>query len=734
MQNRKFILSLLFVATIKFSVAQNEKIKSGRKNYNKFSYSKAIEKYETLDIKTTDVNRQLGESYYIAGNSEKAEKYYETVVASSDAKPEDYYRYGFILRVNNKYPESEKWIKKFGETRSEDSRVEEYLFFPGATQKLMKDEGRYQIINMDINSEQEDFGAAYYNNKLVFASSREGVKPVVRRWNGNGLPFLDIYQSSILIDGQLTMPELFADNVNKKYHEGPVVFSEDGKTMVFTRDNYKEKATDGTTNLELFTTQLVDGEWKNETPFPYNNKEYSVGHPSLSPDGNTLYFVSNMPGGLGGTDIYKSEKEVNGTWGKPQNLGNEINTEGNEMFPFYHSSNLFFFASDGHIGLGGLDEFYAQVKPTGFGKIKNMGIPVNSSRDDFALILNKEMKSGYFSSNRTGGKGDDDLYAFNLLKPFLLGKTIKGVATDESGKILSNTIVMLKDENGNEIGAVTTGDDGVFSFGVDADKHYYKLNYSKTKYFGGDKVVNTSGSEDVITANIILEKDMGFSLYCLITEKGTKKPLENVKIKVVNNITKKEEKIATLITGDIRKVLADNKLNDKISYNLIMEKEGYLAKTVTYNKTLEREGEYNVHEDLDVSMDKIDIGGDLAKLINIKPIYFDLGKYNIRKDAIIELDKIVKVMNENPNMVVELGSHTDCRGSKASNELLSDNRAKASAAYIKSKIISPERISGKGYGESKLKNDCACEGEIKSTCSEDEHQQNRRTEFIIVKM
>jgi len=307
------------------------------------------------------------------------------------------------------------------------------------------------------------------------------------------------------------------------------------------------------------------------------------------------------------------------------------------------------------------------------------------------------------------------------------------VAKDKSGNILSGAVVILTDDTGKEAGKATTAADGSYSFTVEADKKF-KLDGSKEKYFDGINTASTAVPEDVVIADVVLEKDPGLSLYALVTDKATKQALSGVKIKLVNNITGKDETIITPATGDFRKPLNDVKLNDRISYNLVIEKDGYLSKTVTYNKQLDKEGQYNVHQELDLTLDKIDVGADLAKLIDIKPIYFDLGKYNIRKDAAVELEKIVKVMNENPNMVVELGSHTDCRGTAASNFKLSDNRAKSSAEYIKKKISNPDRIYGKGYGESKLKNGCACEGTVKSTCTEAEHQENRRTEFIIIKM
>jgi len=224
-------------------------------------------------------------------------------------------------------------------------------------------------------------------------------------------------------------------------------------------------------------------------------------------------------------------------------------------------------------------------------------------------------------------------------------------------------------------------------------------------------------------------------MYFLVTDAKNKNPLDYVSVKIVDLTTNNAyADFKTPTTGDFYKALEDVKLGDKLAFKIELERKGYLSKTVTYNKTINKSGQINIHEEIDLTLNKLEIGGDLAKMIDIKPIYFDLGKYNIRPDAAIELEKIVKVMNEYPTMYIELGSHTDCRSSYESNMKLSDNRAKSSAEYIKQKISNPERISGKGYGETKLLNGCACEGTVKSKCTEAEHQANRRTEFIILKI
>jgi outer membrane protein OmpA-like peptidoglycan-associated protein len=288
------------------------------------------------------------------------------------------------------------------------------------------------------------------------------------------------------------------------------------------------------------------------------------------------------------------------------------------------------------------------------------------------------------------------------------------------------------------IASAITDEFGGVQFDVEPGEDYTIAVSGVDKYNVKQLAVSTKNLDSDITqvnGNVSLVKEASFSLYCLVTDAKSNLPLEDVKITITNSLTQNEFiNRLTPKTGDVEKEIPDVAINDQLSYTIRLEKQGYLTKVVTFNYQLVQTGKINVHETLDLTMDKVDVGLDLTTIIDINPIYFDLGKFTIRADAAIELDKIVKVMNENPGMQIELGSHTDCRGSFASNEKLSDNRAKASADYIKQRISNPERINGKGFGESRLKVDCPCEGAVKSTCSEDEHQKNRRTEFVIINM
>ena len=607
-----------------------------------YSYAKAIDSYTHTKQLSVVGQRSLAEIYHkMNQNIESEAAYFKLINASAGILPEDYYNYAMVLKINGKYDEANKWMDKFGYLKPDDLRAKDYASNNNKLSNLLKDDGKYKIEHLDVNTDAEDFGACYYKDKIVFASTKSHVKMIVKKYNWTGKPYWDMYVSEV--DGsQLKRPENFDKSLNGKLHDGPASFSNNGTNMAFTRNNYDEKRKDMVVELQIYFTSYKDEKWTEAVPFILNNKEYSVGHPCLTSGGNTMYFTSDMPGGYGGADIYRITKDEKGEWEKAENLGNKINTEGNEMFPFYEETNgVLFFSSNGRFGLGGLDVFVCAAKGSGFGNVVNAGYPLNTQYDDFAVIVDGKMSKGYFSSNRSGGSGGDDIYSFDLLKGLDIGKKIQGFAIDINGNHIPKTFMKLLDNNGNLIDTLTTKDDGAFTFFAESDKNF-KLIGDKETYSEGDTVANTFGKEFIVKADVLL-----------------------------------------------------------------LKKE-------TLAETLQE-------------------SADLGELLKLNPVYFDYSKYNIRPDAKIELEKIITIMNENPNMIVELHSYTDCRSSEEFNQLLSDNRAKASAEYIKNKITNPERIYGKGYGETNLINGCACEDNVVSNCPEEEHQQNRRTEFIIVK-
>ncbi len=636
-----------------FAIDKSNKEIKGDKYYFIYAFDKAIESYRHSKELTTEGQRRLAKSYFNIEKYTESEIAYSKLVTMANGNlSEDYFNYSMILKSNGKYDQSNIWMDKYIELKPNDLRSKDYVANKNNISNIKNDDGKYKIEHLTLNTDAQDFGTSYYKNSIVFTSSRSNAKMIARKSNWNGKPYLDVYISEIE-DGQLKKPHVLAKKIDGKMHDGPASFSSDGNYIAYTKNNYDITKKDKVVKLELFFANNTSGKWSKAEPFYLNNKDYSVGHPCLTANGNTMYFASDMPGGFGGTDIYKTSKDDKGVWGKAENMGAKINTEGDELFPFIEENNeVLFFASNGRFGLGGLDIFICPINGSKIGTTYNAGYPLNTQYDDYASIVNTTTNKGYFSSNRVGGSGDDDIYSFDLLKPLNIGKKIKGIAKDKNENPLAKTFITLLYDNGTMIDTVTTNTNGAFSFLVDNDKKF-KLTGEKEKYVEGNTLVNTFEKEFIVKADVIL--------------------------------LNREEEIAK----------------------------------------------------------KIEVGADLGKILELKPVfngdlnaetvYFDLDKSDIRPDAVIELNKIVKIMNEYPGLVVELGSYSDCRATKEYNQALSDKRAKVSAWYIKSRINKPERIYGKGYGETKPVNGCSCEGTTTSNCTEEEHQKNRRTEFIIMK-
>lgn len=717
------------------SCAQSNRLKKADDFYNKLSYAYAANLYEKM-LGTEDDNAamrsKLAACYLQMNNYSKASEMYARIVELPEATPLDFYNYAFALKVNGNYPESDIWMHKYAQAKPDDSRSQLFLANTNYRANLLNAKVYFNLKNSDLSGTFSDFGG-YINpaqNKVYFLTSRYRNPMIQNEWTWDTKRFLDIFYAPYDEIGK-TGKVKRVKKVNTKFHEGPLTFSPDGKTVYFTRNNIapgnKRRDKNKIQNLKIYIADVdAKGAFVNERDFPFNAKEYSVGHPTISKDGKTMYFVSDKPGGIGSSDIYKTEIKGKDAFGDMVNLGPTINTEGKEMFPFIDESNRLFFASDGRPGLGGLDLYVTEANADFFKEIINLGQPVNSRFDDFALSLTKDLKIGFVSSNRAGS---DDIYSVEMVNKIVFGVTLKGTTIDKKGNIVPFAQVDITDENNNVIASKTADENGNFSFDTEFDKSFVVIG-TKEKYFPGKTNVNTKENSPVVNFNVVMEKDPGMSLYGLVTDRKTNEPIEGVKVYLVDNLSEKAKKIITPVTGDFREALNGKKLNDRGSYNIVLEKEGYFSKTVTYNTVFDREGQYDIHSKIDLTMEKE--VKDLGELVKLNPINFDLGKAIIRPDAAKELDKIVDIMNRYPHLVIELGAHTDCRGSLQSNETLSQKRATASAEYIKKRITSPNRIFGKGYGESKLLNDCGCEGPKVSNCSEEEHALNRRTEFRVI--
>jgi outer membrane protein OmpA-like peptidoglycan-associated protein len=679
------------------------------------------------------------------------------------------------LAINKKYQESANQYEKYSMLNPLDKRSASFAEAYEDETILLNKESRVNVAIANFNSGQSDFSPAFYKQGLVFVSNRSYSTAIKRTFEWDQTFFLNLYYINDTADikkvnetdtadgkskrrkiyyndddtrftsndtrtmgaisykyvdtsNMFVTPEVivnhFSKKIKTKYHEGPMTFTADQKTIIFTRNNYNKgrvrKSEDGINKLKLYTAHINDdGVWSNVKPLNINNNEYSVGHPALAAGDTVLYFVSDMPAGYGATDLYKSYWR-DGKWSKPENLGPEINTKGKEQFPYIDKQGILYFSSDGHAGIGGLDLFSTSLAHI---QIENMGIPINSSYDDFGITLDETCQNGFISSNRRRGVNDDDIYKMSLQKPLNFIIHIIDSATQE---LIAASSVIVADDNLEKI-PVDSSLTGEFNA-----KLWNQTNYSfdaEALSYIGKKITLTTDIKSPILIVPLVKLLEGCIVAGTITDKETKLPIAGAHIFITDKKTK--DTLYNFITSDNGKYRFAG-LKGRSHYDIAVGKKGYFTKPSIVLSTIDSEclsaqlKEYDYLRDF--VLEQIIVG----KAIKIDNIYFDLSKYNIRKDAAKELDKIVKLMLDNPDIVIELSSHTDCRASYIYNMTLSDNRAKSSASYIIGKSIPGNRITGKGYGETKLVNDCACEGKVVSrTCSEEEHQANRRTEFQV---
>lgn len=734
--NKKNILAAFILFVLGFGLqAQESLVLAANKLYNARSYSEAIPKYEKAlkkDSSNALVLANLGDCYRLTNNAKGQVLCFEKLASTGKAEPLQKLFLGQALMALGRYDEAKKYMEEF----SGDERGAIFAKSISNLALYSKNADAYKVDSVSFNSFENDFSPVYFvDGKVVFTSSRKKVKWINRKHGWTGNDYYNLYTTEKGSDGVYFKPEKFMRDLESKYNDGPISFSADKHTVYFTRNNVskKGKSVEGTYKLKIFEANLsIDG-FEMVKELPFNSNQYNCAHPSLSPDGKTLYFISDMGGGQGGLDIWYSKMTDNGVWGTPVNMGEKVNTKGHEMFPYAATNDLLYFSSNGRDGLGGLDIYEVKIKSDGTpAKVYNMGLPMNSSYDDFGIIFDEgtNMRAGFICSNRKRGGLDDDIYSFMVLREVKRGKDvlIKTMHKDSSTVPIPYAKVKINNDS------ITTNEKGEYSYFIEEDA-YYNITASKEKYYDiADSLSTKMSDKDEFEKTILLERDPELSLLAFVLDAKTKEALGDVKITVKNLTTNTDfDSYTTAATGDYRKLLVESKMGDKLSFQITLEKKGYVTKVVEFNHTVTKPGEIKVHELMDLNIGKVMVGIDLAKLINLKPIYFDLGKSKITPTAAAELNKIVAVMKEYPGMTVELGSHSDCRGAKTANLKLSMARAKASANYIASKGIPRTRITGKGYGESKLLNGCACEGKLTSNCTEDDHALNRRTEFIVTK-
>uniref|UniRef100_UPI00046F2391 carboxypeptidase-like regulatory domain-containing protein n=1 Tax=Aquimarina pacifica TaxID=1296415 RepID=UPI00046F2391 len=558
-----FLVSFL-VSVSGFS--QERSLAKADENFDRFAFVDARKIYLQVaqnGYESEDLLKKLGDSYYFNAQLEDAVPWYDklTTAYADELDPEYLFRYSQSLKSIEQYDAADKVMEKFNTLTGNDQRAEFFMNTRDYLRFIEMQSGKFRLLKLNMNSKYSDYAPSFnHQGQLVFASSRGsggGISKSVHEWNE--MPFLDLYSSNIIeANGILQTPSKVKGKINTRFHESSTAFTQDGQTVYFTRNNYTKNklgsSAEGTILLKMYRATLDKGKWGGVEEVPFNSEDYSVAHPALSPDGRKLYFASDMPDSRGLSDLYVVDVNEDGTFGEPKNLGDKINTEGRETFPYISKSGRLYFASDGHIGLGGLDIFVSVPEEFGVFSIPyNVGKPVNSSEDDFTFVLNEDTKIGYFSSNRVGGKGSDDIYSFKKTGELITScnQYVSGVVTDANSKeVLPGAEVVLLDDNNTELQRAVADSKGVYAFDLQCDTPYI-VRGTKTEYSPTEALLNT------------------------------------------NNV-----------------------LEYKHQLPLQLGKGGLDGK-------------------------EVNPGDDLAKLLDLEIIYFDLDKSFIRKDAEIELQKVI---------------------------------------------------------------------------------------------
>ncbi|WP_281234899.1 OmpA family protein [Flavobacterium gelatinilyticum] len=479
----KKILFTLFLSLLFFSAsAQKALLLQAEKEYNNYAYADAITIYEKLAAKGYEDEKmfqRLGNAYYFNADLPKAAGWYDKLFAlNAKQDPEYCYRYSQSLKSIGDYAKADKMLDEFNKKTNTDSRGILFENNKNYLEQIKLNSGRYEVSIANVNSEQSDFGSTFLNNNLVFSSARKIGKKEGKTFKWTNKSFTNLYIAAIKPDGNAYNPSLLNKEINSKFNESTPVFTKDGKTMYFTRNNFLDgkrgKDDKNITLLKLYKASLVDGKWTNITELPFNSDKYSTAHPALSLDEKKLYFASDMPGTKGQSDLYSVTINADETFGKPENLGAAINTEGRETFPFISGDNELYFATDGRPGLGGLDIFVSKILENGtFDQVQNIGEPINTKFDDFAYIIDSNTRKGYFSSNKKGGVGNDDIYKFTETKKLVCERTLTGTIFDsKANEVIEGAKITLFDENNQLLEEVTTGADGVYNFKVNCSKKY----------------------------------------------------------------------------------------------------------------------------------------------------------------------------------------------------------------------------------------------------------------------
>lgn len=637
-------------------------VKKADRNYDAYSYQKSIGIYEkALELNPDpNVKLKLADSYRHINEPAKSERWYRATIEDMQLSEDDMLNFGQVLSANGKYEEALAIFEKY---EHKEDWVDDHVHALKNVDRFYVNEIAFDLQESIFNSEEKDFSPSFENDQLVFVTGRPSSGLFKPQYQWDNSRFLDLFT----LDSGFRQSKVHR-GINTRFHEGPATFFDSGDKMFFTRNNYLSRkagqSEEGVNMLKIYYSERKnERRWKKPTEFPHNDDHHSTGHPTISSDGKTLYFASDMPGGYGGVDLYKSEF-VNGAWQKPENLGAEFNTSEDEMFPFLHEDEVLYFASNGLEGLGGLDIFRKELDSKYVPR--NLGFPLNTNADDFGIALKNGTNKGYFSSNRVGGTGDDDIYDVTIYDYIIEVNLIDSI----SGKPINGGLLVHEEFGGQTEYVASIEDNNTITFrGLKGSS--FIVDGLASEYEEGKLKIATSQRSNEIT-------HLAFDLPLVPLKKG------EAEILIVEN------------NKNISQVFV-------ISSNDVTETEASLEEIR-----------------MRLANERIEVTGETI----LKNVYYDYDVFTIREDAGAELNKLFEYLVENENLNLLLESHTDVRGSLSYNERLARNRAEAARDYLVEKGLSYERISFLHYGEERVFNECEEEA-----CEEDEHQENRRTEI-----